>query len=133
MREIIDRTKGVTVRGSLPLLALLLAGACATTSTTNAAVPSLEAETCTGAIRAAEEVGGARSPKAALHLQLAKEEFEHARKLTAPDDREAADRLLRRAQADAELSMALARGETQKAEAQEGVDKLKALNDSPTP
>jgi hypothetical protein len=110
----------------------MLGGACATVTST-APVPSLEAEASSGAIRAAEEVGAKRSPNAALHLQLAKEEFEHARKLTRAEDREQSDRLLKRAQADAELSMALARGETQKAEAQLGADKLKALNESATP
>jgi hypothetical protein len=105
---------------------VLLAASCAT-APAPAPVASLRAESSTGAIRAAEEVGAARTPAAALHLQLAKEQFEEARKTTHPNDRERADRLLMRAQADAELALALARSEADKVEAQQAIDKVKAL------
>jgi hypothetical protein len=103
-------------------------GACATTNNVNA-VPSLGAEDSAGAIRAAEEVGAAHNPEAALHLQLAKEQFEHARKLTSAEDRPLATRLLLRARADADLSLALTREGTSKLEAQAALDKTKTLND----
>jgi hypothetical protein len=103
---------------------------CATTPGVTTAIPSLGAENSAGAIRAAEEVGAARTPEAALYLQLAKEEFEHARKLTGPDDQQAAARLLLRAQADADLSLSLARENTEKLEAQNEADKVKALNEA---
>src|SRR5581483_10321584 len=97
-------------RGWLSIVALSFGGACGTTNVAaGSAVPSLGAETTAGAIRAAEEIGAARSPAAALHLELAKEQFEHARKLTKPDDGPLAGRLLLRAQADAELALALVR------------------------
>ena len=112
----------------IPIAAFAFQGACATTNNVNA-VPSLGAEDSAGAIRAAEEVGAAHNPEAALHLQLAKEQFEHARKLTSAEDRPRATRLLLRARADADLSLALTREGTSKVEAQAALDKAKTLND----
>jgi hypothetical protein len=121
----------MTPRLWIPLAAFFLQGACATTNTDSVvAVPSLGAEDSAGAIRAAEEVGAARSPQAALHLQLAKEQFEHARKLTSAEDRPMSTRLLLRARADADLALALTRENTQKVEAQAALEKVKTLNDS---
>jgi len=46
-----------------------------------ASSPPLRTEASTSGIRAAEEVGAAKVPQASLHLQLAKEELEHAKAL----------------------------------------------------
>ena len=121
----------MTMRLWIPIVAFVFQGACATTNSGPVvAVPSLGAEDSAGAIRAAEEVGAAHNPEAALHLELAKEEFEHARKLTSPDDRPESTRLLLRARADADLSLALTRESSSKLEAQAALDKVKTLNDS---
>ena len=121
----------MTLRLWIPIVVLVFEAACATTSTAPVApVPSLGAEDSSGAIRAAEEVGAARNPEAALHLQLAKEQFEHARRLTSLDDRPTSMRLLQRARADADLSLALTRESTEKLEAQAALEKIKTLNDS---
>ena len=122
----------MTLRLWIPIAAIVFQGACATTKDSGpvVAVPSLGAEDSSGAIRAAEEVGAAHNPEAALHLELAKEQFEHARKLTSPDDRPASTRLLLRARADADLSLALTRESTAKLEAQTALDKVKTLNES---
>ena len=121
----------MTLRLWIPIAAFAFQGACATTSTAPvAAVPSLGAEDSSGAIRAAEEVGAAHNPEAALHLELAKEQFEHARKLTTEEERPMSTRLLLRARADADLSLALTREGTEKLEAQAALDKVKTLNDS---
>ena len=115
----------------IPIAAFVFQGACATTNATPVVeVPSLGAEDSSGAIRAAEEVGAAHSPEAALHLELAKEQFEHARKLTSADDRPTATRLLLRARADADLSLALTREQTSKLDAQAALEKVKTLNES---
>jgi hypothetical protein len=120
----------MTLRFLLPVaLTVLFGAACASTST----APNEKAETSSAAIRAAEEVGATHNPKAALHLQLAKEQFEHAAKLTDKKDKERADGLLMRAQADAELSLALARSEDEKAQARSAVDKMKTLKETPAP
>ena len=113
----------------LPLLtaAMLAIAACASTAPSNE-----KAESSSAAIRAAEEVGATHSPDAALHLQLAKEQFEFARRLPNPSDKERADRLLKRAQVDAELALALARTENERAEALAAIDKVKKLNASAT-
>lgn len=71
-----------------------------------------------GSIRAAEEVGANKVPQASLHLQLAKEERQHAQKLIRDGDAPHAEGLLMRAQADAELAVALAREAPMRAEAQ---------------
>ena len=117
----------MTLRFSIVTVAILFLGAaCASTSTG----PSEKSESSSAAIRAAEEVGATHSPDAALYLQLAKEQFEHASRLT--DDKDRSDRLLMRAQTDAELALALARSEAEKAEARGAIDKYKALKQSAT-
>jgi hypothetical protein len=121
----------MTSRFCIPIVAILLQGGCASTQNGPiVAVPSLGAEDSAGAIRAAEEVGAAHSPEAALHLELAKEQFEHSRHLTKADDRPEATRLLLRARADADLSLALTRESTQALETQAALTKFKTLNDS---
>lgn len=73
-----------------------------------AAVPQ---ETLTAAQASAKgaEVGGAtEDPKAQLHLKLANEQIEKAKKLIEDGNNEEASRLVDRAQADADLALALA-------------------------
>lgn len=119
----------MAMRFQLPAAIFLLGFGCASTGG-----PSAEKTASSSAsIRAAEEVGATHSPTAALHLQLAKEEFEHARTMTNENDKAHADRLLMRAQADAELSLALARSENEKAEASGAIAQVKTLKASATP
>lgn len=119
----------MTLRVLIPSVAVLFASACAS----GGAPSGAKAESSSAAIRAAEEVGATHNPDAALHLQLAKEQFEHARTLTREEDRGRAERLRMRAQADAELSLALARSENEKSEALGEIEKLKALKATATP
>jgi hypothetical protein len=74
--------------------------------------PTERLNTTQGAIRGATEVGAEQVPRAALHLKLAQEQADKARQLLEDEDNELADQSLRRAQADAELAIAIAR-ETQ--------------------
>jgi hypothetical protein len=78
-------------------------------------------------IRAAEEVGAGKLPQASLHVQLAKEENESAQKLINQGEIKRAEGQLLRAQADAELAMALAREQPVLVEAQEEADKASVL------
>jgi hypothetical protein len=113
----------MTLRHSIPALAFVICAGCA-----SANPPVNEKATASSAsIRAAEEVGATHDPSAALYLQLAKEESEHARML-APSDRDKANRLLMRSEADAQLSLALARSENDKAAAQGAIDSVKKQN-----
>jgi len=94
------------------------------------AMPSGRQEASAGAIRAAEEVGAPRVPQAALHLQLAKEQSDHAKQLIASGDKEGASSLLMRAQADAELAVALVRESDDRASAQQAVEKVRMLQET---
>lgn len=89
--------------------------------------PPLRTEASTSGIRAAEEVGASRVPRAALHLQLAKEELERARTLAAAGEQEQATSMLSRAEADAQLAVALSRENTEKSEATAAVERVREL------
>lgn len=100
---------------------LVLAAGCA------AGVSNEKVAATDSSIRAAEEVGAPGVPQAALHLQLAKEENEHAQKFIKDGDAKHAEGQLMRAQADAELALALAREAPMQVEAQHEADKARAL------
>lgn len=94
----------------------------------------LSTERSTSGIRAAEEAGAGNVPQAALHLQLAKEELEKARKLAEKGEKEEAAFMLTRAEADAELAVMLSRGEAEKAEAMAAMERVRQLRkDNPDP
>jgi len=83
---------------------LALSAACAGT-----AAPTERLATTTASVRAAQEVGANNVPNAELHLRLAQEQIDKARKLMDDGENERADLMLKRAGADAELAVALAR------------------------
>ena len=93
----------IVVPGSLALLLLLAAG-CASFPAPTERMASSEA-----AARSAREVGAERVPQASLQLRLSEEQIVKAKALMADGENEQADLLLQRAQADAELSLSLAR------------------------
>ncbi|WP_394837187.1 DUF4398 domain-containing protein [Pendulispora rubella] len=78
-------------------------------------------------VRAAQEVGAQNNPQAALHLKLAQEQIDQAKALINDGDNKRAEFVLLRAEADAELAVALARESTARAEAQQALDELKSL------
>lgn len=84
-------------------------------------------EASTSAIRAAEEVGASKVPSASLYLQLAKEELAAAKILAANGEKEQSESMLSRAQADAELAVALSRGESDKSESTLALEKVRKL------
>ncbi|WP_437303150.1 DUF4398 domain-containing protein [Sorangium sp. So ce388] len=79
------------------------------------------------AIRAADEVGAETDPQATLHLKLAREQLEKAKKLIEAEDNESAARLLQRAEADAELALAIAKARSTEAQAQEALKQVEQL------
>ena len=87
----------------------------------------LRTEASTSGIRAAEEAGAYKVPQASLHLQLAKEELESAKALAAKGDKEKADSMLMRSEADAELAVTLSHKDAEKAEAMEAVERARQL------
>lgn len=89
--------------------------------------PAVNNEAPTSAIRAAEEVGASSVPSASLYLQLAKEELENAKVLAAKGDKEQAESMLLRAEADGELAVALSRGDADKTEATQAIERVRQL------
>ncbi|WP_437820822.1 DUF4398 domain-containing protein [Sorangium sp. So ce1078] len=79
-------------------------------------------------IRTAEEVGAEEIPPADLHLRLAREQVERARRLSAEGAPDRAQRMLLRAQADAELALALTRGARAQALAREAVGEVGSIH-----
>ncbi|MDR3628180.1 MAG: DUF4398 domain-containing protein [Ignavibacteriaceae bacterium] len=88
---------------------------------------TINKEASTSAIRAAEEVGAPNVPTASLYLQMAKEELENAKGMAAKGDKEQAQSMLTRSQADAELAVALSRSDTDKKESTEAIERVKQL------
>jgi len=111
--------RNIGVIGALGLMGAL--AGCA------AEVPAERLQTSSAAIRGAEEVGAPRVPQAALHLQLAKEQAEKAQKMIAAGDREQAAMVLLRAEADANLAIALARVTNEQHEAEVAAQKVRDL------
>ncbi len=89
--------------------------------------PEINKEASTSAIRAAEAVGASQVPSASLYLQLAKEGLEKAKVLAADGDKEEAQSMLLRAQADAALADALSRSDVDKKEAAEAIGRVQEL------
>jgi len=87
----------------------------------------LRTESSTSAIRAAEEAGAAKVPQASLHLQLAREELESARGLFAKGEKKEASSMLLRAEADADLAVALSHEENERTEAGLAVERARQL------
>lgn len=96
---------------SMVLIFSALAG-CAGTAAPVARMASAQA-----AIRSAAEVGAERTPTAALYLQYAREGYVEAERLSQRGEGVRAERKLLRAQADAELAIAISRGAASRAAA----------------
>lgn len=78
-------------------------------------------------VRAAEAVGANDQPKAALHLQLARDEMAEAQRLAQEGDEENAALVLDRARADAELAFQLAKTEQEQEKARQAWLKIQEL------
>ena len=121
-------TLGKTMAGLSAAAAMTIAG-CGGTAAPNSKVASSEA-----AIRAAQETGSAKIPQAALHSKLAEEQHQSAKALTRDNENKRAEYVLMRAQADAELAIALSHVATSNAQAGAAVDAERAVRTgTPTP
>jgi pyridoxal biosynthesis lyase PdxS len=92
-----------TLLGVLGLIGLGAAGCASHPAPTEQLASSL------AAVRGAEEVGARNVPEAALHVKLAEEQIERAKKLMSDDENRKAEDLAVRAYQDAELALAIAR------------------------
>ena len=79
------------------------------------------------ASRSARELGASNDPKAALHLKLAEEQIDQAKKLMGEGDNKRADLVLQRANSDAELSVMLAKETTATADAAKAKERVNAI------
>lgn len=110
----------MTILAGCVLFAVVIAG-CGSSAVV------LNKEASTSAIRAAEEVGASDISTASLYLQLAKEEAVNAQSLAEKGEKEQAESMLARAQADGELAVALSRSDTDKKEAADAIDRVQQL------
>lgn len=92
--------------------------------------PTQQASDVQSANRSAIELGAQKNPKAQLHLKLAEEQLKLAEAAMKDDENEAAEDLLRRAKADAELAIALTREEDAKIQAEKTVDRASQLGET---
>jgi hypothetical protein len=89
--------------------------------------PSDRLASAEAAARSARELGAEKEPKAQLHLKLASDQIDQAKKLMADGDNKRADLILQRANADAELSVWIAKETNAKGEAEKAQEKVKNL------
>lgn len=92
-----------------------------------AAKAALHTEASTAAIRSAEELGAPAVPQAALHLQLAREELQAATDLQEAGRKDEALSMLTRAEADAELAIALSQADAERVEATAAMQRVRTL------
>jgi len=89
-------------------------------------IPADRLQQSEASIRGAEEVGANGVPAARLHLQLAKEQTETAKKMAANGEKRSL-LVLARAESDAELALGLAREVSVHTDAQRATEDLKAV------
>jgi hypothetical protein len=105
------------IKQSAMFLAVLAVSGCAAIQ-----IPSDRLERNEAGIRGAEEAGAVSVPAARLHLQMAKDQTEKAKRMAADGD-ERATLVLARAESDADLALGMAH------EASVHTDALKAAED----
>jgi hypothetical protein len=89
--------------------------------------PSDRLASAEAASRSARELGADKEPKAALHLKLAQEQIDAAKKLMTEGDNKRADLVLQRASSDAELSVMLAKENNASSEAAKAKEKVNQM------
>ena len=82
------------------------------------------------AVRAAEVAGAQEGPQSALHLKRAREQVESGKSLIQEGENERAEWILRRAQSDADLALAVATEEARRKQAAAAKAELDQLRDN---
>ena len=104
---------------------LLALGGCATTP-----VPADSLARSQAAFRSAHEVGAENVPPAALHLTIAKEELDQAKRLIKDGEYKRAEYILMRAESDANAALALTREADARTDAQKTIEQVQKLKTS---
>ncbi len=107
----------------MTVLAIAALSGCASSAT----IPAEKLAAPQAAAEAAKEMGAAQIPEAKLHLQLANQQIEQAKELLDSGDKERALRLLNRANADAELAVALTKQRAAQRQALEAINQVAEL------
>lgn len=94
----------------------------------SAAMPTAKMTDAKSEIKAADAVGAAHVPQAALHLKLARDEVARAEAFLKQGDEEEAELMLDRARIDAELAMTLARSSQARAQASDASKRIDTLS-----
>jgi hypothetical protein len=89
--------------------------------------PTAQMTQTKAALSAAEAVGAQSVPRAALHLKMSKDQIATAEALIAEGEMEEAAIVLQRAEADAELALALARESDMRSDATAAKKKINQL------
>ncbi|MBS2019464.1 MAG: DUF4398 domain-containing protein [Deltaproteobacteria bacterium] len=105
-------------------ISLVAASALAIVACGSSAIPADRLARSQAAYRSAQEMGAANNPQAALHLRLAEEQLTTAKALIKDGENERADSVLRRAEADANLALDLARSENARTEATKTMEQV---------
>lgn len=101
----------------------------ASTGCGGAAVPHGAQAEATAAMRSAREVGAEGQPQASYYLELAEEQMASAEALIDEGQMQRAERLLRQAEADAELAIALTRVAAVSQDASETRDRIRDMRE----
>jgi Domain of unknown function (DUF4398) len=108
------------------MMVLLGSGLALAACATARPVPTERLGAAQAAIRSAAEVGAEKVPQASLYLRYAEEEEAQGKKLVAAGENDQASVSFRRASADAELALSLAREATARNEATTATTALQA-------
>ena len=106
--------------------------AVAITGCASVQIPPDRLERSEASIRSAEELGASQVPAAKLHLQMAKDQTEAAKRMAANGD-DRAVLVIARAEADAELALNMAREVSTHTEAERASEELKSLKSRVSP
>lgn len=112
------------------LVAIVLSTGAAAIGCGGAPVPNAQVTSSAAAVRAAQEVGAKNEPQAALYLRLAQEKREKALALINEGENKEARRLLERAEADAEVAIAMAVAEDTRDQALKAQQEVQRLRES---
>ena len=110
-------------------LSLLGAGLLSVAGCGGAAVPTAARTDATAAVRSAREVGAEQQPQASYYLELADEQIAQAEELIEAGRMQRAELVLRRAEADAELAIALTRTAAVAEQAQQSTERIREMRE----
>lgn len=112
--------------------AALLAGVFALSSAGCASAPPPTARYASSeaAIRAAQELNADATPAAQLHLKLARDQFGQAKRLMADGKNDRAEYLLMRAEADADVAVAIAKETQVRKRASDAIEEVRKARSS---